>query len=53
MSGHATYKPEENRGCANQAVELDPPREHPRGHNLSVPHLIRAVYGDREVGFRV
>ena len=27
----------------------DPPRESPGGHALSVPHLMRAVYGDRTV----
>jgi hypothetical protein len=48
IDGHATYKPAQNKGCANQAVERDPPREHPGGHALSVPHLIRGVYGDRE-----
>ena len=32
-----------------QAVAQDPPREHPGGHKLSVPQLLRAVYGDREV----
>lgn len=49
IDGHDTYKPAENRGCANQAVDRDPPREHPKGHSLSVPQLIRGVYGDREV----
>ena len=49
IDGHATYRPEVNVGCAAKAVAIDPPREHPEGHALSVPHLMRAVYGEREV----
>ena len=36
-------------GCGDKANEADPPREKPGGHALSVPHLMRAIYGDRDV----
>mmetsp|Transcript_7436 Transcript_7436/g.30108 ORF Transcript_7436/g.30108 Transcript_7436/m.30108 type:complete len:499 (-) Transcript_7436:100-1596(-) len=36
-------------GCGAEAAKADPPREKPGGHALSVPHLMRAVYGDRDV----
>ena len=36
-------------GCGDKAALADPPREKPGGHALSVPHLMRAVYGDRDV----
>ena len=36
-------------GCGDRGNAVDPPREKPGGHALSVPHLMRAVYGDRDV----
>ena len=36
-------------GCGDKGNAADPPREKPGGHALSVPHLMRAVYGDRDV----
>ena len=35
-------------GCGDKGNAADPPREKPGGHALSVPHLMRAVYGDVE-----
>lgn len=40
-------------GCGEKAARADPPRESPGGHALSVPHLVRAAYGDRADAVRV